>query len=198
MANINISSIWEDAWRLILRGTADSKHPYATPALGTTDPLHGPRLRTVVLRKADQTSGWLRCYTDRRSIKAQQLGSSNQQAAWLFWDPRSRIQFSCSGTTHWMDEETTQSIFRSLPKHSRKAYATVAPPGSIAREVTDGLPTDWENYDQEQTQYASENFGVLITRIEWAEVLQLQRSGHRRLRADRKDGDEWTLQWLVP
>lgn len=192
-----LKELYEQAWSLILRGKSDRKHPYAFPVFASVSPTLHPRSRTLVLRNALKTSGELWCYTDRRSRKAEDLATNAPFASYTFWSPRARIQVSACGPTAWLDEGRTREIFNSLPKHSRKAYATTAAPGSHLEAAGEGLPQNWADLDPEQTDYASENFGVLVTSISEMDILQLHREGHRRMRALRDDED-WKLSWLVP
>ncbi|MEM9260806.1 MAG: hypothetical protein AAGA62_14255, partial [Bacteroidota bacterium] len=84
-----------------------------------------------------------------------------------------------------------------LPKHSRKAYATLQPPGALLSKPEGGLPPDWEERTLAETEYAATNFGVLRTTLQRAEVLRLGRNGHLRLRAIRQN-ENWKLDWIVP
>lgn len=193
----DLSDLFEAAWSLLLRGKSDRKHPYAFPVFATTSPAAHPRSRTLVLRNALKDSAQLWCYTDRRSRKAEDLASEKGQAGWTFWSPRARIQVSASGPTDWLGTARTEAIYQSLPKHSRKAYATLSPPGTATDSLTDGLPTNWEDLPLEETDYASANFGILVTTIEEMDILQLHRDGHRRMRATR-NGNDWSFTWLIP
>lgn len=189
----DLSGLFEAAWSLLLRGKSDRKHPYAFPVLATTSPSSHPRSRTLVLRNALKDSAELWCYTDLRSGKA----VDSAAASWTFWSPRARIQVNASGPTDWLGAARTDDIFQSIPKHSRKAYATIYPPGSATESLTDGLPRNWEDLTAEETNYAAANFGVLVTTIQEMDILQLHRDGHRRMRATRTGG-EWVFTWLIP
>lgn len=195
--NAPLDDLFDAAWSLLLRGKNDRKHPYAFPVFATSSTASHPRSRTLVLRNARKDNAELWCYTDRRSHKAAGLGAGGGPASWTFWSPRARLQVNAAGPTNWLDAEATGQIFASLPKHSRKAYATLHPPGTPAGTLTDGLPPDWNDRPLAATDYAGNNFGVLVTRIGTMDILQLHRNGHRRMRAARTDG-QWTLSWLVP
>ena len=201
--------LWTAVWRLLGRATADKKHAYATPsmatvsrrpALGEHDDLYIPRLRTVVLRAANRHERLLTAYTDRRSQKVEDLRSLNQYLAWCFWDKRSQIQFTGYGPTQIVTSEESGRIFDSLPKHSRKAYATLSAPGhNLADNQATALPQDWSDLSLRDTAYARDNFCVLRTELRAAEVLRLSRSGHERLRAKYEVGAaKWEFNWVVP
>ena len=201
--------LWDAVWRLLTRATADKKHAYSTPVLATVmhslsepggESIHAPRLRTVVLRAANRQSRLLTAYTDRRSQKVKDLDGTRQHLAWCFWDKRSRIQFTGYGPTSQITGPESHQIFDGLPKHSRKAYATLSSPGStLGMDGVRALPDTWEDLDLQATGYARDNFCVLRTELWKAEVLRLSRSGHQRLRAeyDRAAG-RWVFTWVVP
>ncbi|MEL7163444.1 MAG: hypothetical protein AAFN92_21985 [Bacteroidota bacterium] len=190
-------NLWETAWKLLHRGQADPKHAYRSPVVGTLSPTLHPRTRTLILRKAQPSTGELWCYTDRRSGKAADL-AVHPRMSWTFWDPRQRIQFSGSGLTRWLPLRETDERFRQLPKHSRKAYATLAAPGTPLAEAGDGLPADWSQLSEAETDFARDNFGILVTWLDRVEILRLAKTGQRRLLATREAEAEWQLGWVVP
>lgn len=189
--------LFEHAWSMLIRGKADRKHAFNLAVLCSLSPSSHPRSRTLVLRNVLKNKGELWCYTDRRSQKALSLEAGNTAMSWTFWSPRHKLQVTAHGESAWLPADRTLKIFRSLPKHSRKAYATLAPPGTPTDQPTSGLPDDWEKRKLTETDYALKNFGVMVTTVHSMDVLQLGREGHLRLRADR-NGDDWDLNWLIP
>ncbi|WP_264758996.1 pyridoxamine 5'-phosphate oxidase family protein [Neolewinella maritima] len=189
-------TLWTQAWRLIKEGAARTDHSYSLVAMANCGAQGIPRQRTVVLRNADEGSATLYTYTDRRSVKASELRQHNV-LSYLFWDADSRIQFTGHGPTHWLPEEEARALFDTLPKHSRKAYATVQPPATPIDRPQDGLPDDWPTRAITDTDYAAGHFGVLVTELQYAEVLRLDREHNLRLSGVRT-GAEWTLTWLIP
>jgi pyridoxine/pyridoxamine 5'-phosphate oxidase len=190
--------LWKKGWELLKRGVVDKRHDYNLAVLCSVNAALHPRSRTLVLRKALEDKGELWCYTDKRSEKAKAVTAGRDTLSWTFWSPRHKIQFSGSGKSHWLGAEESQQLFASLPRHSRKAYATLSAPGSPATDRTNGLPTDWEERSLAATDYAADNFGVLITHLTEVEILFLSRDGHQRLSAKRLPFRTWELQWLVP
>ena len=191
--------LFDAAWALLKRGQADGKHAFSTPVVATVTSAGEPRSRTLVLRKAERAVGTLWCYTDRRSQKATDLAAPPAIMSWTFWDKRHRIQVNAAGPTAWLSQEQAAERFAALPKHSRKSYATLSAPGTAVSAYTDGLPNDWAERETEETAYAAEHFGVLITTITRMDVLRLSRDGHERLRAERDaEEQDFTLSWIVP
>ncbi len=189
--------LWDYAWQLLVRSKNDRKHPFHTPVLSTVSPIMHPRSRTLVLRNVLPDTGQLWFYTDRRSQKATDL-ERTPLVSWTFWSPKQQIQVNIAGKTTWLAKDAADQLFINLPKHSRKAYATLTPPGKPQEEATDGLPPDWEAISLEETSYAADYFGVVVTTITHMEVLQLSRDGHQRLLGRRTSENDWDLQWLIP
>lgn len=190
--------LWKKGWELLKRGAVDKKHDFNLAVLCSINSTLHPRSRTLVLRKAMKDEGELWGYTDKRSDKATAIDAGRDTLSWTFWSPRHKIQFNGSGKTRWLDAEESQQLFAKLPRHSRKAYATLSAPGSPVADGSSGLPADWEERDLANTDYAADNFGVLITHLTEVEILFLSREGHQRIRASRQPFRTWGLQWLVP
>jgi len=196
---ISTNTLWDSAWALLVRGKNDAKNPFHLAVTATVSPTLHPRPRTLVLRNALKREAQLWCYTDRRSGKATDLAHPPGRMAWTFWSPRAHIQVTASGPTEWLNDERTAEIFNSLPKHSRKAYATMLAPGTPVDLYTDGLPDGWDDLELKQTDYAAANFGVLVTTLQTVDILELHREGHRRMRATRSSVDKpWNFTWLIP
>lgn len=196
-AKVTKDTFWDQAWEALLRGKADRKHPYHTPVFSTLSPTLHPRSRTLVLRKVLRATGELWCYTDRRSRKAADI-AEHPGVSWTFWNPRQQLQINASGTATWLAASESEQIFHQLPHHSRKAYATLAPPGQPQAAPTDGLPPNWSKRSLAATDYAAENFGVLVTHLQAIDILRLDRQGHLRLSARRQNDASWLLEWIIP
>lgn len=193
-----LNDLWESAWNLLLRGQSDPKSAFTTPVVATVSPDGNPHSRTLVLRKVLKEKGELWCYTDRRSQKAIDISEGSGVMSWTFWDPKKKVQVNARGPTTWLNEAAAQRRFQQLPKHSRKAYATLAAPGSQQADYSNGLPEDWEKLAGDATEYAAEYFGILCTTLVRVEILHLRREGHQRMLAKRSEDGVWQLCWLVP
>ena len=64
----SLEEIYQDIWQQLRRGKTDKRHPFR---LGTFTTMNNqfPNPRTVVLRKAEQSTAELWLYTDFRSPK---------------------------------------------------------------------------------------------------------------------------------
>jgi pyridoxine/pyridoxamine 5'-phosphate oxidase len=198
MANNAQQTLWESAWNLLSDGQNSPKHPFGVPVISTASPTGIPRSRVVILRGAEAAAGELICYTDRRSIKVTELEHGSSFLSWTFWSPEHQLQFNCSGPTKELPKKRCQALFLGLPKHSRKAYAALSPPGTRLEKAGDALPENWSDRPLDQTNYAAANFLALRTKINQAEILHLSRDGNRRLLAERDQHQNWDFHWLVP
>ncbi|WP_116127911.1 pyridoxamine 5'-phosphate oxidase family protein [Lewinella sp. IMCC34183] len=189
-------NVWSEIAHLLREAADDGDHPFALPTLCSSGSGGLARGRMVVLRAADPDAATLRTYTDTRSVKVDHL-QAHPEFSYVFWDRETRYQLMCGGPTHWADAAETDAVFADLPKHSRKAYATRSAPGTPLPGGGSDLPEDWDSLDLDGTDYARENFGILVTTLAWADVLQLDRDGNRRALGHRRAG-EWTWEWITP
>jgi len=194
---MDVQDLWQLVWDHLIRALHDKKHRFRTATISTVSKDQLPNARTVVLRAINSSTKSLRFYTDCASAKMMDL-KVQPITHWLFWDPKSQLQFSASGPSTRLSDAVTASIFSQLPKYGRKSYATKDAPGTSLTNGDDGLPMEWEHLSLAETDYAVANFCVLETQIDTAEILYLNRSGHRRLSAKRQINDEWHLEWVVP
>ncbi len=196
MESQSLREVWETAWQQLSRAVHDKRHPFRTPVFCSSTAQGQPHARSLVLRKVvEQQQLW--CYTDQRSRKVAEIGQ-NAQVQWHFWHPRQQLQLLLWGRARFLPAEEAVAIFQTMPKHSRKTYATLAAPGTLQKEPTDGLPAHWPTAELADTDYAAANFQVIVTEVVEADLLLLRREGHLRLRAERSTVGNWQFSWIVP
>ena len=195
----NTPALWQLAWQLLESAAHSGDGGFARPVIATSGPENiGPRGRIVVLRGAEREASTLTFYTDRRSLKIDQL-TANPSIAWTFWDAERRLQCCAGGTARVLLDHTRDAVFADLPKHGRRAYATIQPPGTPLSGPGSGLPADWDDRDLADTRYARENLAIVHTELQWADMLQLDREGNTRLTAVREAaGLPWSFTYVVP
>ena len=193
----SIPSHWQQVWIILAKAVDTGDSAFSTPCVSTVADRETARSRVVVLRDCNAQDASLTFYTDARSIKLQHLrGGSN--LTWCFWDPESQLQLIGGGPTNDVDASVRRKIWDDLPKHGRKAYATLHAPGTTLPDKGTDLPADWHSRELSATEYAFANFAVLRTRLLWAEVLHLDRSGNTRTAAKRTREGDWAFERLVP
>ena len=68
-----LGTLYDPAWHRVIRGVRDRHAPARHPTLATVSSEGLPQARTVVLRKADRTSGRLEIHTNLFSAKVAEL-----------------------------------------------------------------------------------------------------------------------------
>lgn len=179
--DVNDCAVLDDIWRELTQATEDRSHAWRTPVLATVGPDGSPQARTVVLRRADRSSGTLQCYTDRRSPKVIQLNHtpSGVLVFWskpLNWQLRVQAQFAADSSGAAMLAAWNQ-VRDTAAANDYLAHAAPGDPVS-------GAP----NLDPQRHQLAV--LTGLITSMDW---LELGREAHRRAIFDA-DG----VRWITP
>ncbi len=191
------ASFLHDSWHLLLKAAKKRKGDYQTPVIGTVESQQA-QMRVVILREVGLQERQLAFFTDARSDKVAQL-KEQARLSWLFWDAGKKVQMRMKGSVELhRKDELCRTYWDRLPVAGRKNYATAAPPGSLARQSTDGLPEAWQDdMPLEETEYAFEHFMVVVSTIDQADLLHLHRDGHQRALFQWEAG-EWRGHWAVP
>ncbi len=185
-------------WQKLERAAAVASDPWHLPVLGTVDD-GAPRLRTVVLRGFDPTTGRLWCHTDTRSPKVEQLGRSSQ-VSWLFYDREEKLQLRVRGTARVVTEgDLFEKAWAASEPRSRKCYLGPHAPSSLVAEPDPNLPEEFLGRDPtvEQTEPGRDRFAVIDCTPDAFDWLRLRHDGHTRAAFER-DGDDWTGNWVAP
>lgn len=179
-------------WALLVRGAADRRHPFHTPAVATIGADGAPRVRTVVLRGASPPSRRLRFHTDARSAKAAELAADPRIAVHAY-DPGGKIQLRLSGTaTLHTDDDVADAAWTATRPLSRACYRVATPPGAPADDPVAALTEIGDGREAGRAAFIAVT--VTVARMEW---LYLAAAGHRRALFDWS-GDALDATWLVP
>ena len=201
--NQEATAIYNEIWNRLEQGSRDGSHAFHTPVLGTQSLSGAPDLRTVVLRRVDQSLRLICCHTDSRSPKINEI-QANDKVAWLFYDAQARVQVRVHGhcAVHMGPHDpVAKEIWPQVAPQSRVCYAAPQAPSceldqwesnqaSHAREIAATPPTPEDT--------PPNTFAVLATVIDSIEWLELHHDGHRRLRFICSDDAEPQPQWLAP
>jgi len=179
-----------DVWRRLLRGVADRRSPFRTPALATTTPDGDPTVRTVVLRGADLERRTLQFHTDARSPKARDI-SQSARASWLFYDRKAALQIRASGvTTLAADGPAVDAAWERTTPSGRRTYATAHGPG-----LPRGNPSEPDLETDDPRVRSIFRLGTtIVDRIDW---LWLHHAGHQRALL-QWTGGRWHAVWSTP
>ncbi|MEM1214079.1 MAG: pyridoxamine 5'-phosphate oxidase family protein [Bacteroidota bacterium] len=165
------------------------RHPWRLVTLATVADGVAQQ-RTVVLRRANWTERSLRFYTDARSAKMEAI-RAGQLLSFLFYHPRHQVQVRLLAQPTLADETTKRAIYNGLPLHATRDYRTQLAPGAE-------LKADNPTYVSDPAAGFA-NFTIVENTFTELEILQLNRSGHRRARLNwSEDTAQWQSNWLVP
>ncbi|SMX23846.1 pyridoxamine 5'-phosphate oxidase family protein [Boseongicola aestuarii] len=176
----SLDGTYETIWRLLEDGAKSKTSAASNLVLATASKAHGPSVRIVVLRDADQASEVLRIFTHAASRKVIDL-NDNERAEILVWDPEQQFQIRLSVSVRMsrIDDKT----WESLGTGTRLNYAIDPAPGTpIAR------PEIAQQASPHQHQMLA-----LDARIRKIETLHISPDGLKR--AVFENG---TSQWIAP
>src|SRR5262245_42654629 len=88
--SLDLNELSDLVWTTLSRAVEDSAHPWRLPALATAA-ADGPKVRLVVLPGITRPGFELLAFSDSRTPKIAQI-EANPVGAWLFYDPRERVQ----------------------------------------------------------------------------------------------------------
>ncbi len=169
------------------RATASARHPFRLCHLVTYDlEKEIPESRMVVCRGASDDLE-LTFYTDSRSPKVLQL-EAHPTSTVVFWHPRKQIQLRLRGTckVHLEGSSVYEDHITRIKSSGRISdYTSPQPPGSTLQKNSSEQPI------------SSLNFAVITFTPESADILQLHRDGHKRIRVEHVNSN-WTITEVVP
>jgi pyridoxamine 5'-phosphate oxidase len=175
------------AWTLLANAAADPRHSARVIQLATRGPNGAPRLRSVILRGADQATRTLSAYTDRRSGKVAEIAAEPRVAV-LAWDAQARIQIRLAGRAELLlAGPAWQAAWDTVAETARRDYAQAGAPGTPC-----AAPPDEPAHPD-----PARHFAVLTVMVETLDWLRLAPEPHRRA-GFVLDGDAPRGTWLVP
>ena len=193
-----------DAWEGLLAAVPDGRHEWHVPVLSTIDDQGRPSARVVVLRDVQPESPdgpLLRCHTDRRSRKVQEMDGARAQAAWTFYERERKVQLRMVGrTVVHVDDDIADQAWAQSTVSSRRCYMAPHGPSDMLPGWDPNLPEAWMTSvpDLEASESGRINFAVLRTVVQEMERLELHHDGHIRSRWRWDGGDLVESCWLAP
>jgi len=181
------AEVLSDIWFSLAEGVKHGTHPFHTPVLANVFEKD-PDVRTVVLRRVDETQRQIMFHTDIRSPKVSML-RTNPRVAWLFYDREAKVQLRLYGVASIHSADGIAATrWKDSTKNSRQCYLTPDAPGS-ALSVQSAEPSGAnDGYD---------NFAVISCEVSAIDWLFLRAGGHLRARFDWSS-DVWNGKWIAP
>lgn len=189
-----------EAWRLLGRGAADRRSACHTPTLATVGSDGAPRLRTVVLRRADAAERTLRIHTDRRSAKVVEIAADPRVGVHVY-DPDAKIQLRLAATAAvHADSRLADQAWAATTAMARRCYLADPAPGTPVGGPVSGLTGGHEAAVPRgpESEAGRGNFAVLRLTVQTLEWLYLAARGHRRARFSWGADGRMIATWLVP
>ena len=172
-----------EAWHHLSCGVADSQSPARYPTFVTVSPDAKPQARTVALRTANRSEGFVEVHTDIATPKIAQL-ESNPFAAFHIWAPRNDLQIRLSTSVDILTGLNVDAQWDKVPAASRVSYGTVPNPGSP-------IPTVYA-YEKPADR---KRFAVLRCTLLEIDLVHL---GARHRRATFASHNDWKGTWVAP
>lgn len=172
-------------FRRLAQAAMSAEDPFRTPVLATVGVDGMPAARHVVLREVQAGDGRLTAWTDARSAKCADI-AANGRVTWLFWDPLQRLQLRLSGRAEVLQRGARcEATWAGISTTRRREYLAIVAPGAILGA-------------EDPDRAAAPAFAILDSWVEMADLLQLDRRGHRRARLTRGADGHWSGHWVEP
>lgn len=197
----DLDAVRRHVWNRLTTAADQPGDPLRALAFGTMGDT-GPRLRTVILRRATQEKRRLAFHSDRRTQKIEDI-QGNSRVAWLGWDPDTNEQLRLSGTATVYDggAAVADQMWEEERPPSLGLYVRSAAPGTSLERPDDALSeaaqrTPLTRHDiAEGRQY----FAVVRTVLDHIDWLHLHAEGHYRAQFDyNSETESFEGSWVVP
>lgn len=196
----HLTDILEGIWGLLEDSLLDRRNGFRTPAIATLAPDSGCAVRTVLLRGVDRGRRCVRFYTDLRSPKVEQI-LKDPRAALVFQDAIRQVELRAEAVVRLHREGSlAERCWSTLPTGTKREFASTAPPGSPAGELSEPAeairPAALQINGRDRN--GRSNFAVAdctIGRLDW---LELDSAGHRRAVFTWDHDGELQSAWVAP
>lgn len=175
-------------WSGLSIPVGSTPNPFRLMQLATVDIDGQPKVRTVVLRHADESTRSIIFYADKRSAKLAEI-RAEPRVAMTCVDPTGKLQLRMEGLAepvsdvsrlaqHWQQARaSTQALFR----HGRLPGEAISSPCAVYETHVEGF----------------ENFALVVVHLRKIEWLDLSQNIHQRARFILQD-EHWQAGWLAP
>ena len=172
-------------WAMLAAAVGDPSSALRTPVVATVRDGAADG-RVMVVRAVDRDRATLTFFTDSRAAKVAAVMATPQVAV-IAYDPETRLQFRLVGVAEiTVGGAAVESAWAAVTPHARRAYRTLAAPGTPSSDPTATLGDN----DGRAT------FALLTVTVDSIDWLDLATPGHRRAAYDRASA--WRGEWVVP
>jgi pyridoxamine 5'-phosphate oxidase len=187
--------LFDLAWSMLKEATIQRRKAFHLANVATIGLDGRPKVRTVVLRDADEANRTIRFHTDARSQKVAEL-TVNPNIEAHFYDQPANIQLRLSGvaTVEATEGPTAKKAWAEARSMSKVCYRLDAGPGS-ALEAGDGY--GYFPFEAGQADPGEAQFRTVTIKVDRLEVVVLKLDANRRAVFEMADGMV-EVRWVVP
>jgi pyridoxamine 5'-phosphate oxidase len=192
--SLSLDELLDTAWSMLEEACKDRSQPMHLVQVATTGLDDRPKVRTVVLRRADRAGKVIRFHTDARSAKVDEI-TRTPFAEIHAYDPGAKLQIRLSGAAavHAAPDDEVITAWNASRSVSRNCYRMEPGPGE---PITSGsaytLPPATEEPD-----IGLARFRTVIVNIDAIEVVTLAHNANRRARFELNNSGS-KASWLAP
>jgi pyridoxamine 5'-phosphate oxidase len=192
--SLQLDELLDVAWSMLELACKDRSQPMHLVQVATTGLDKRPKVRTIVLRRADRSQRIIRFHTDSRSAKVDEI-ARNPFAEIHAYDPAVKIQVRMSGSAsiHSAPEVEVAAAWNASRSVSRNCYRMEPGPGEPIVSGGDyTLPPASGEPDIGLTR-----FRTVVISIDAIEIVTLAHNANRRARFEFT-GSQMNAFWLAP
>ncbi|MCY1299129.1 Pyridoxine/pyridoxamine 5'-phosphate oxidase [compost metagenome] len=182
--------LYRHAWDCLCVEVDQGPNPFRLMQAATLGLDSFPKVRTVVLRKADRESGTLCFHTDLRSDKFAEL-QRDPRISMVGMDSIRNVQIRIEGDARLITTgQDRDAAWQASRMHSRRLYQGRIPPGTP-------LESPSQAYAEMAPDQGFEHFCLVVVSIHRLEWLDVSTETHQRALFQRT-GPIWQSLWVAP
>ncbi|MBL8048166.1 MAG: hypothetical protein JNJ45_05740 [Chthonomonas sp.] len=185
---------WDELWQGLAEGVTNRRSEFHLAACANVDASGAARVRTVVLRYAEEATATLGFHSDGRSQRISDLGV-NPFGQMVLYAPTPNVQIRLFGRYEvHIEDDVARAVWAATPVYSRKCYLAEVP---SSEELLAEPEADQEQPTLADSERGFTNFAVVRLHATEIEYLSLAAPGHLRWRWV-KSGDAWAHARISP
>jgi pyridoxamine 5'-phosphate oxidase len=192
-----MDELFDRIWALLYAGANAGKErsPFSLLQAATLGLDGGPKVRTVVLRRADRAGSSVVFHTDARSEKAAEL-ARDPRIALVGCDLDAGIQIRLEGVARISaDLAEREAVWNASRPRTLILYRAPLAPGKPIASPDDAHPS--AQCGDAASMAGFENFCLIDVHVSSIDYLDLSAAGHVRARFTL-ERDKWRGSWLAP